>query len=92
MSMKFMVNGWVALLWVDEDVYSMSLLKNVCLLARSVTPVTCVHLTTAVLLLLLQCWRDRSAPERGSSGRAAGGDGLSRDSGSRLGRLWMVPG
>lgn len=44
------------------------------------------------LPLPLQCWRDRSAPERGSRGRAAGGDGLSRDSGSRPGRLRMVPG
>lgn len=53
-SMKFMVNGWVALLWVDEGVYSMSLLKKVCLVPRSVTPVCAPHdcsvaVTVAVL-------------------------------------------
>lgn len=80
-SMKFMVNGWAALLWAEGGVYSLSLLGKGCLAPRCVTPV-----------LLLQRWRDGSAPERGSSGRAAGGDGLSRDSGSRLGRLRVVPG
>lgn len=42
-STKFMVNGWVALLGVDAGFHSMSLLKKVCLLARSVTPVCAPH-------------------------------------------------
>lgn len=42
-STKFMVNVWVALLWVDEGVYSMSLLKKECLLAKSVTPGSAPH-------------------------------------------------